>query len=142
MRKLIFIVITLLLCSCSANWHMKKAIKKDPTLLQIDTLRFTDTVKTITNTIQTDSSFIISRDTVIIRKDKLTIKHYITRDSVYIWGECEGDTIIEVRTVEVPIERWIYPDKLWYEYLPPFWVWLLAIGLYVYLKYFKKPLES
>lgn len=133
-----YIIIALLFCSCSANWHMKRAINKDPTLVQMDTLRFTDTVRTITNTISTDSTFVISNDTVIIIKDKLTIKHYITRDSVYIWGECEGDTIIEVRTVEIPIERWIYPDKLWFEYLPPLWVWLLAFGFIAYKKYFSK----
>lgn len=138
MKNIIIFTASLLLVSCSANWHMKKAIKKDPTLLQIDTLRFTDTVRTITNTISTDSTFVISNDTVTIIKDKLTIKHYITRDSVYIWGECEGDTIIEVRTVEIPIDRWIYPDKMWYEHLPPLWVWLLALGLYIYLKYFNE----
>jgi len=132
-----YILIALIFCSCSANWHMKKAIKKDPTLLQMDTLLFTDTITTITNTISTDSTFIISNDTVIIHKDKLTIKHYITRDSIYLWGECEGDTIIEVRTIEIPIERWIYPEKSWYEHLPPVWVWLLGIVLFIYLKYFK-----
>lgn len=38
------IISSLLLTSCSANWHLQKAIKKDPSLIQNRTVVHTDTL--------------------------------------------------------------------------------------------------
>lgn len=50
------IISTLLLTSCSANWHLQRAIKKDPSLLQTRTVVHTDTLvlpaKTIIDTLE------------------------------------------------------------------------------------------
>lgn len=60
--KLRVVVIALILSSCSAQWHIKKAIKKDPTVQQqieyIDTLTLK---KTVVDTVHTsDSTFYIT----------------------------------------------------------------------------------
>jgi hypothetical protein len=66
------IVVLFLFTSCSANWHIKKAIKKDPTIQK--TLEYVDTLrlkKTVIDTIHTsDSTYYIqvkemSYDTVV-----------------------------------------------------------------------------
>ena len=135
MERLIYIIISLLFVGCSANWHIKKAIKKDPSILITDTITVLDTLRVITNNVSTDSTFILSRDTVIIKKDKLTIKHYYYRDSIYLWGECESDTIYKPFEVKVPVDRIIinepsFPRWLW-------WIVILFVGLFVLNKLLK-----
>ncbi len=129
MERLKYILISLLFVGCSANWHIKKAIKKDPSILLTDTITVLDTLRVITNNVSTDSTFILSRDTVIIKKDKLTIKHYYYRDSIYLWGECESDTIYKPFEVKVPVDRIIINEPLFPRWL--WWIVILFIGLFV-----------
>ena len=126
MRTLNFILL-IFISSCSAQWHLKKAIKKDPTLVQVDTLRVTDIDTFITETVQHDTSFFMSRDTTIIVKDRMTIKHYIHDSTVYIEGECLGDTIIKTEVIEMPVEKVVYNES-WF----PKWFLIIIAGLVVY----------
>lgn len=137
-KALFLFSIISLAVSCSSQWHLKKAIKKDPSILLVDTVRFTDIDTFITESIRHDTSFFVSNDTTIIVKDRLTVKHFIHNDTVHIEAECEGDTIIQTEIIEVPVDRWIAPEKRWFEYLPPVWVWLLIAGLIIWNKYFRK----
>lgn len=129
MERLIYILISLLFVGCSANWHIKKAIKKDPSILLTDTITVVDTLRVITNNVSTDSTFILSRDTVVLKKDKLTIKHYYYRDSIYLWGECEADTIYKPFEVKVPVDKIIINEPLFPRWL--WWIVILFIGLFV-----------
>lgn len=116
------IILILILSSCSAQWHIRKAIEKDPTIIQSDTITVIDTVQIITKEVQVDSVFKLSTDTVTIRKDKLTIKHYYQRDSIFIWGECASDTIIQFKEIKVPYQQVVYQEKF-----IPNWVWFVLI---------------
>ena len=70
-----------------------------------------DTVKVVvhdtirTETIRTDTIFHESVDSVTIFKDKLKIVYRKVRDSVYINGECEGDTIYISKEISVPTQN-------------------------------------
>lgn len=121
MRKL-YIIGLILLCSCGAEWHIKKAIEKDPSILEKDTIIFTDSVHVITKEVTHDSTFLVSKDTVVIVKDNLTMKHYYHNDSVFLWGECAADTIVRWKTFEVPTEKVVYNES-WF----PKWIWILLI---------------
>jgi hypothetical protein len=99
MKKLI--IGLLLLSSCSANWHIKRAIKKDPTILLSDTITINDTIRVSTERVYKDSIFMVSNDTTIIVKDNLTIKHFISNDTVFLSGEC--DSIIKYIPYEVKV---------------------------------------
>jgi hypothetical protein len=99
MRKLILILgIVSLITSCSAEWHIRKAISKDPTILQNDTIQIHDTVTWITEHFEVDSIFKLSHDTVVIEKENLIIKHFYNHhtDSVFIHGEVLSDTNTQV----------------------------------------------
>jgi len=118
MVRIIFLL--LVLTSCSAKWHIKKAIQKDPSILFRDTVTVVDTFEVITDKVSHDTIFKVSKDTVILKKDKLTIKHYYHRDSVYLFGECESDTIIKPFEVKVPYEKVVYKERIkwgWYAFL-------------------------
>ena len=118
MVRILFLL--LVLTSCSAKWHLNKAMKKDPSLLVRDTITVLDTFEVVTNKVKHDTIFKASKDTVILKKDKLTIKHYYHRDSVYLYGECDADTIIKPYEVKVPYEKVVYKEKIkwgWYSFL-------------------------
>ena len=62
-----------------------------------------DTIRT--ETVRTDTIFHESVDSVTIFKDKLKIVYRKVRDSVYINGECEGDTIYISKEISVPVQE-------------------------------------
>jgi hypothetical protein len=115
-----FICLLILLSSCSSRWHLKRAIKKDPTIVQVDTIMVTDSVHVVTPFVSTDTIFKLSKDTVTIVKDRLTMRHYYHNDSVYLYGECESDTIVKWKTFEVQTEKVVYNEP-WF----PRWMWII-----------------
>jgi len=130
MKKLILILLPLLLIGCSSGWHLRKAIKKDPSILTIDTLVFDTLLTYITERVQKDSTFIVSNDTITIIKENLLIKHFYNKqtDSVYIFARCDNDTIRIPFEVRIPYEKITYNES----WAPPKWtIWLLVVILIV-----------
>jgi len=124
LRSITLIISIIILSSCSSQWHLRKAIKKDPTIVQIDTITFRDTIKTHTELVRVDSVFKISSDTTIIIKENLTIKHFIRNDSVFIEGSCDTIFLEIPYEVEIPVDKWIYPESNW---LKDNWILLLIV---------------
>ena len=85
-------VLTLLLYSCSCNYHIKKVKAKcgysSDTVYRVDTM--------FTKEVSTDTVFkYYTKDTVVIKEGKLTVKYfYNTHDStVFLQGKCDADTV-------------------------------------------------
>lgn len=98
----------LLLNSCSATWHLNKAIKKDPTILEKDTVTVVDTVVTAPVQIK-DTMVLEDRDTIVVVKDRLKLQLVRSFDTIAVEAECASDTIIS--TIEVPVEKIVYVKK-------------------------------
>jgi hypothetical protein len=110
MKKLISIALLLVLMGgCSADWHVRRALKKNPLLLQKDTLRVNDTIVTESISHDTMLHFNTLFDTIRIDKERLSVRIVRVNDSIYVRGECKSDTIY--RTIEVPIEKIVYSQK-------------------------------
>ena len=93
--------VILILSGCSAEWHLSKAVKKNPQLLKPTTMIVTDTV--VTEPIAVRDTVTISQvDTVEIVKDKFRVKIMRSYDTLIIDGGCDSDTIIRTVTVSVP----------------------------------------
>ena len=93
--------VILILSGCSAEWHLSKAVKKNPQLLKPTTMIVTDTV--VTEPIAVRDTVTISQvDTVEIIKDKFRVKIMRSYDTLIIDGGCDSDTIIRTVTVSVP----------------------------------------
>ena len=137
MERLV-IIILLLISSCSPQWHIDRAIQKNPSILEKDTVTVVDSVKVVTNNVTHDSVFVVSKDTVTIVKDKLTVRHFINNDSVWIYGECASDTIWEPYRVEVPFETIRYDQKIGITKVIQ-WIVFLMVLLLVW-KFFLKDL--
>ena len=103
--KLMLIV---LLSSCSAQWHLKKAVQKDPFILERDTMVVRDTV-VVPPVVITDTVTTKQHDTIVVEKDRLKVRIVKRLDTLIIDAKCDSDTIIKI--VEVPYEKIIYHEK-------------------------------
>ena len=112
MKWLVKLILLGSLMSCSAQWHLKKAVQKDPTILEKDTLVVTTTVVSPPVAI-TDTVTLKQHDTITIVKDRLKVQLVKVNDTITINAECASDTI--VTTIEVPYEKIVYVKEktLW-----------------------------
>ncbi len=106
--KWVKLIVLSLLTSCSATWHLNQAVKKDPRILERDTLVVKDTV-VVPPVVITDTVTTRQHDTIIVKKDKLRVRIVKRLDTLIIEGQCDSDTI--VRTIEVPYEKVVYVEK-------------------------------
>ena len=108
MKWLVKLILLSSLMSCSAQWHLKKAVQKDPTILEKDTLVVTNTVVTPPVAI-TDTVTLKQHDTIRLVKDRLKVEIVKVNDTITINAECASDTIISV--LEVPYDKIIYVEQ-------------------------------
>jgi hypothetical protein len=94
--------VILILSGCSAEWHLSKAVYKNPSILKPRTMIVTDTV--VTDPIAVRDTVTTSQvDTVEIIKDKFRVKIMRSYDTLIIDGGCDSDTIVRTVRVEVPV---------------------------------------
>jgi len=115
----------IVLTGCSANWHLKKAIAKDPSILTEGVVieRVTDTITVITPELQVDTVHEWSVDTVTTYVDRVRIRtkvDTITR-TVFVDVVCPPDTVFVEHTYDRTTIRPIVRTGA------PYWMlWLLA----------------
>ena|SRR5690606_35271651 len=106
-------LIVFLLSSCGTSYHLRRAeqhLKKAELKganVRTDTVYKLDTIYFPVVGVETDTIFqSIPGDTVEIEKERLRIKYVeMPGDSVYIEGECEADTVIQVRNIPVEVRK-------------------------------------
>ena len=108
MKWLVKLILVLSLTSCSAQWHLKKAVQKDPMILKKDTLVVQDTF-VVPPVVLKDTVTLKQHDTITITKDRLRVKIVKVNDTLIIDAKCDSDTI--VRTIEVPYDKIVYVEK-------------------------------
>lgn len=96
-----------LLASCSADWHLRKAIRKNPMIVTKDTVVLNDTF--YTPEVHVTDTFVTSKyDTIELIKDKLQIQIIRQNDTIRLAGTCKSDTL--VRVVRIPVEKIVYKE--------------------------------
>lgn len=99
---LLFIPFLFTLVSCSANWHLRKAIAKDPTIIQAQVITLIDTV-IVTPPERVETTLVaLPIDTITIERERLKIKIRRIHDTLIVDGECKSDTIRITETIEGP----------------------------------------
>jgi len=94
-------IILVMLTGCSAEYHMKKAIKKDPSIIKptthvIDTIILTDSVAI------TDTFVSKTIDTMVVEKDGVKTIVYRNHDVIRIQTVVKPDTIRIQKTITIP----------------------------------------
>lgn len=115
MRFVWVVIFATILQSCGASYHLKRAIAKDPTIMN-DTIVKVDTTF-VTDEIRLTDTLVV-RDTIVreIKKDNAVVRVQKIHDTIRIDVICPPDTIRFVDEIEV--ERIIYQDKKttkWYQ---------------------------
>jgi len=127
------ILLILLLTSCSAEWHLNRALKKDPTLFNKEKIVVHDTT-VITEEYSHIDSFYIT-DTMTYEDTVLKLKFIVKEKKIYFTATVKPDTIRVVTHDRVPYKVIEYQDsKYLYKSLPFILLVILAIVLYKLLK--------
>ncbi len=132
----ILIPILLILSSCVTQKSVERYLKKNGGTIHIDSTFVTDTLTFITNKVFIDSVFSThTQDTVIIRKDNLTIKTYVYKDSIYVYGECDADTVTIIQDRWVGNTLTLEESKNWFE---KNWLILILFTVLIVIVIFKR----
>jgi hypothetical protein len=91
MKLIQSILITILLTSCSAQWHIKRAAKKDPSILQ-DSVVF-DTVVVIEQHEIHDTFTTTEYDTITLEDSFVYTQVIREKDIIKVYTKCKADTI-------------------------------------------------
>jgi len=107
-RVILLILAFSMLSGCSSQWHLKRAITKDPKIISDTIVRIDTTIVTASRTLV---DTLVIRDTIIreIIRDGVKIRLQVIHDTVRFDVECPPDTIRVVRNI--PVERLIYKEK-------------------------------
>lgn len=108
LRGLWLIATALLLQSCGAQWHLKRAIAKDPTIAQERSIKI-DTVVITQEKIVRDTLILKRIDTTVIERNGVRIEIRRIHDTIQIQAECLQDTIRIVKEISVP--KLVYKEK-------------------------------
>ena len=122
---IISLICLVALTSCSASFHLRRAIQKDPTIIQPEIVQVVDTV-IITPLERVETTFVaLPIDTITIEKERLRIKIRRIHDTLRVEGECRSDTITITETIELPpVIK--YEDRPWWSK----WLMWGLVGLF------------
>jgi len=130
--KVLILITSVAICilsltSCSANWHLKRAIAKDPSIVQPPEVEIVDTT-IIIEEIRAETTFVsLPMDTITIEKERLRIQIKRIHHTLKVEGVCMTDTIRIIEEVELPPVIKYEPRPTWQTIL----AWLLA-GLFAF----------
>ena len=96
------VILILCLTSCSANWHLKQAMKKDPTLVKPKIVKVIDTLIVTDSFVHLDTFVAKELDTIVLDNDKSQIVIYKIRDRFIVKTKIKSDTIRVVKNIEMP----------------------------------------
>ena len=97
------ISLLVILSACSPTKRLERFLIRHPEFRHPDTLILHDTITTLP--VEADSSIHIERlyDTVVIEKERLEVSLLRIRDTLYVNGKCNPDTIYTEN--RIPVEK-------------------------------------
>ena len=132
-------LITLLLVSCGAKYHLKRAIAKDPTILDSVAVKM-DTLIITENKALRDTLILERVDTITLKSNDVRVHLKRSYDTITVEAECLPDTIRIEKVVKVPtvVYEENKPDNFWINVLSiSFFLISLSLLLYYINKLYK-----
>ena len=96
MRWLTIAILTLMLYGCSAQWHLKQAIRKDPAIQQTVVVKKDTVIVTKERTIR--DTLELFKDTTIYQ-DRIKLKIEYIDNFVNVEADCPSDTIVVTKSI-------------------------------------------
>jgi len=128
-------LLILFLSSCSPQKRLQRLLKKNPQLIELDTIRVIDTVIIDNYTYDTITNIHLHDSTTVINNEKVILKYFYDTLTREIWHEveCLGDTVIKETVVQV--EKVVYKQLTWWEqYRTIILILSLIVGILIVLK--------
>jgi hypothetical protein len=132
-----YILIALLIVSCSPKARFTRLIEKHPELLTVDTLVVRDTITLYVPEVHTDTVVTLKEltDTITLTKDRVTVKAwYVPKEKkVYIQGKCDPVYVTKIVERKVPVkyyEKYPWWKKLLNNLLAIFIIFVIVYTLY------------
>lgn len=100
-RAVLIVGLLFLTQSCGAKYHLKRAIAKDPTILESVALTL-DTIVVTENKAIHDTLVLQQYDTIKIERNGVRVELKRLYDTIQITAECLPDTIHIEKVVNVP----------------------------------------
>ena len=126
-RVAVMMLTALMIESCGASWHLRRAIAKDPTIVQTQIVRMDTTIITPERIVR-DTIVTNAVDTIELVRDRVRIQLIRRFDTIAVNVECPSDTIRVVQTASVDS---ICPPR------PNDWTkwfgWVIAVLLLMYI---------
>jgi hypothetical protein len=136
-----YLLIILLLASCSPIKRFTRLIEKYPYLITTDTVVIHDTITLYVPEVHTDTVVTLKQliDTVTLTKDRVTVKTwYVPKEKkVYIQGKCDPIYITKIVERKVPVkyyEKYPWWKKLLNNLLAIFIIFALLYALHRAIK--------
>ena len=89
--------------SCSAQWHLKTAVKKNPSIITEKVIRSVDTLIIRDSVVHKDTFVTKSIDTIKIENEHFKTIVYRYHDTIRVVNTLKGDTIRITKKVVVPV---------------------------------------
>ena len=119
LAALIILIVSLALGSCSADWHLRQAVKKGANVYvqKWDTTIVTRERKIV------DTVLLPKWDSVVINKNNIKVKLVRRVDTIRVSATCQSDTVQVTKYIRQKVS---VPDKK-----SVFWQVVIIIGLLV-----------
>jgi len=113
-------IVLLALTSCSAEWHIKRAIQKNPSILK-DSYKIVHDTIVIRDSILGIDTFVMSEiDTIRIDREGIKTEIVRYRDRFIVKQEIKSDTIFRSKEIRVP-------QIIYQKASPKYYIWIIAL---------------
>ena len=136
-----YIIIALLIASCSPTKRFTRLIEKYPYLITTDTVLIKDTITLYVPEVTTDTVVTIQQltDTITLTKERVTVRAwYVPKEKkVYIQGKCDPIYVTKIVERKVPVkyyEKYPWWKKLLNNLLAIFIIFALLYALHRAIK--------
>ena len=128
-------LLILFLSSCSPQQRLQRLLKKNPQLIELDTIRVIDTVIIDNYTYDTITKIHLHDSTTVINNEKVILKYFYDTLTREIWHEveCIGDTVVKETFIQT--EKVVYKQLSWWEQYGTIVIIIsLIVGVLIVLK--------
>jgi hypothetical protein len=126
-RVAVMVTTALMIESCGASWHLKRAIAIDPTIVKTQIVRMDTTIVTPERIVH-DTIVTRAVDTIELFRDNVRIQLVRNYDTIAVNVECPSDTIRIVR--DVAVSNVCPPEPFdWSRWLG--WVIVVLLSIYI-----------
>ncbi len=130
MRSLLLSLVVVVLSSCSAQWHVKRAVLKDPSILTPQESINIDTVIVTKEKTLTDTLILNDVDSVIVTQDRVVTKIWRQYDTLRVETTCPPDTVRIVIEKECPPQVKYTPQTFWQKFgKSVLWIAIIVVAL-------------